>query len=130
MASILVTGGAGYVGSVCAEELLRQDYDVCVVDDLSTGHRHAVPSEAEFHRIDIGDAERMAALLATRKFEAVFHFAAKALIPESVTNPALFYHVNLVSATTLIDAVRDAGIERFVFSSTAAVYGNPETRFT
>lgn len=125
MTRVLVTGGAGYVGSVCAEELLRQGYGVCVVDDLSTGHRHAVPRQAEFHQMDIGDADRVRALLASQRFDAVFHFAAKALIPESVSNPAVFYHVNLMAATVLIDAAREAGIRRFVFSSTAAVYGNP-----
>jgi UDP-glucose 4-epimerase len=122
---VLVTGGAGYVGSVCSEELLRRGYEVIIVDDLSTGHRHAVPAGAEFHEVDIGDAASMRKLLASKPFEAVFHFAAKALIPESVTNPALFYRVNVVAATALIDAVREAGIKRFVFSSTAAVYGDP-----
>jgi UDP-glucose 4-epimerase len=122
---VLVTGGAGYVGSVCSEELLRRGYEVTIVDDLSTGHRHAVPAGAEFHEIDIGDAASMRKLLASKPFEAVFHFAAKALIPESVTNPALFYRVNVVAGTALIDAVREAGIKRFVFSSTAAVYGDP-----
>jgi len=125
MNRVLVTGGAGYVGSVCAEELLRQGYEVSIVDDLSAGHRHAVPEGAEFHQIDIGDATDMRNLLASKTFDAVFHFAAKALIPESVTNPAVFYRVNVVAATTMIDAVREAGIRRFVFSSTAAVYGNP-----
>jgi UDP-glucose 4-epimerase len=122
---VLVTGGAGYVGSVCSEELLRQGYAVTVIDDLSTGHRHSVPEAAEFHEMDIGDSTRVRELLAARPCHAVFHFAAKALIPESVTNPAAFYRVNLVAATALMDAVRDAGIKRFVFSSTAAVYGNP-----
>lgn len=122
---ILVTGGAGYVGSVCAEELLRQGYEVSVIDDLSTGHRHAVPHKAEFHALDIGDAPGVQALLASKRFDAVFHFAAKAVVPESIANPALYYRVNLAAATTLIDAVREAGIRRFVFSSTAAVYGNP-----
>jgi UDP-glucose 4-epimerase len=95
------------------------------VDDLSTGHRHAVPEGAEFHRMDIGDAAAMRQLLSSKDFDAVFHFAAKALIPESVANPAVFYRVNVVAATTMIDAVREAGIKRFIFSSTAAVYGNP-----
>ena len=122
---VLVTGGAGYVGSVCSEELLRQGYEVTIVDDLSTGHRHAVPQGAEFFEMDIGDAAGIRKVLAAKTFDAVFHFAAKALIPESVTNPALFYQVNVVRATTLIDAVRDAAIKRFVFSSTAAVYGDP-----
>ena len=122
---VLVTGGAGYVGSVCSEELLRQGYEVTIVDDLSTGHRRAVPQGAEFFEMDIGDAAGIRKVLAAKSFDAVFHFAAKALIPESVTNPALFYQVNVVRATTLIDAVRDAAIKRFVFSSTAAVYGDP-----
>jgi len=122
---VLVTGGAGYVGSVCSEELLRLGHEVTIVDDLSTGHRHAVPDGAEFYEIDIGDAANMRKVLAAKSYDAVFHFAAKALIPESVTNPAVFYHVNVVAATTLIDAVRAAGIKCFVFSSTAAVYGNP-----
>jgi len=125
MSRVLVTGGAGYVGSVCSEELLRQGYEVTIVDDLSTGHSHAVPEGAEFHPIDIGDAASMRKVLASRTFDAVFHFAAKALIPESVTNPAAFYQVNVVASTTMIDAVREAGIKRFIFSSTAAVYGNP-----
>jgi UDP-glucose 4-epimerase len=125
MSRVLVTGGAGYVGSVCSEELLRQGYEVSIVDNLSTGHRHAVPEGAEFRSIDIGDAASMRDVLAKKKYDAVFHFAAKALIPESVTNPAVFYQVNVVAATTMIDAVREAGIKRFIFSSTAAVYGNP-----
>ncbi len=122
---VLVTGGAGYVGSVCSEELLRQGYEVTIVDDLSTGHRHAIPEGAEFYHIDIGDAARMREVLASKEYDAVFHFAAKALIPESVANPAVFYQVNVVAATTMINLVREAGIKRFIFSSTAAVYGNP-----
>ena len=125
MSRVLVTGGAGYVGSVCCEELLRQGYDVTIVDNLSTGHRHAVPEGAEFHHLDIGNAAGMREVLGAKPFDAVFHFAAKALIPESVTNPSVFYQVNVVAATTMIDAVREAGVKRFIFSSTAAVYGNP-----
>src|ERR1035438_4772958 len=97
MSRVLVTGGAGYVGSVCAEELLRQGYEVSIVDNLSTGHRHAVPDGAEFHHLDIGDAAGMRQVLAAKTYDAVFHFAAKALIPESVTNPAAFYQVNVVA---------------------------------
>jgi UDP-glucose 4-epimerase len=125
MSRVLVTGGAGYVGSVCCEELLRQGNEVSIVDNLTTGHRHAIPDGAEFYEIDIGDAARMNEVLASKPFDAVFHFAAKALIPESVTNPAAFYHVNVVAATSMMDAVRGAGIKRFIFSSSAAVYGNP-----
>ena len=113
------------MGSVCCEELLRQGYEVSIADDLSTGHRHAVPEGAEFHQIDIGNAASIREVLASGAFDAVFHFAAKALIPESVVNPAVFYQVNVIAATTMINAVREAGIRRFIFSSTAAVYGNP-----
>jgi len=125
MSRVLVTGGAGYVGSVCAEELLRQGHQVSIVDNLSTGHRHAVPDGAEFHAIDIGNAADLRAVLSANRFDAVFHFAAKALIPESVTNPSIFYDVNFVAAKTMIDEIRQAGIKRVVFSSTAAVYGDP-----
>jgi UDP-glucose 4-epimerase len=110
---------------VCSEELLRQGHEVTVVDNLSTGHRHAVPDGAEFHAVDIGDAAAISHVLASKAFDAVFHFAAKALIPESVTNPSVFYQVNFVAAKTMIDAIRDAGIKRVVFSSSAAVYGDP-----
>lgn len=125
MSRILVTGGAGYVGSVCAEELLRQGHEVSVVDNLSTGHRHAVPVGAEFYFMDIADYVGMSHILAVKSYDAVFHFAAKALIPESITNPAAFYQVNVVAAVAMMDAIREAGIQRFIFSSTAAVYGNP-----
>jgi UDP-glucose 4-epimerase len=125
MSNILVTGGAGYVGSVCSEELLRRGHQVSIVDDLSTGHRHAVPNDAEFHQVDIGNKEAMRQVLASKQFDAVFHFAAKALIPESVTNPAAFYRVNVLAATNMMTVLCEAEIKRFVFSSTAAVYGNP-----
>ncbi|MDR3724525.1 MAG: UDP-glucose 4-epimerase GalE [Terracidiphilus sp.] len=126
MSRILVTGGAGYVGSVCAEELLRQGYEVSIVDNLSSGHLHAVPEGAVFHHLDIGDAASMREVLSSASFEAVFHFAAKALIPESLTAPAAFYKVNVAAALTMMDVIREAGIKRFIFSSTAAVYGNPQ----
>jgi UDP-glucose 4-epimerase len=125
MSRILVTGGAGYVGSVCVEELLRQGHHVSIVDNLSTGHRHAIPEGAEFHLMDIGEREGLRRILAAKSYDAVFHFAAKALISESITNPAAFYQVNMVAATAMMDAIREAGIQRFIFSSTAAVYGNP-----
>lgn len=131
MKRILVTGGAGYIGSVCAEELLKLGHEVSIVDNLSTGHRHALPQAAEFHFADIGDKEEMRRILAAKKYDVVFHFAGKALIPESITNPSAFYEVNLVAAKAMLDAIVEAGIKRFIFSSTAAVYGNPvEERIT
>jgi UDP-glucose 4-epimerase len=121
----LVTGGAGYVGSVCCLQLLERGHQVTVVDDLSTGHAAAVPQGAAFHQLDIGDRAAMARVLAADRFDAVFHFAAKALIPESMSNPGLFFDSNVASGIALLEAVRAAGIRRFVFSSSAAVYGNP-----
>lgn len=127
MARILVTGGAGYVGSVCCLCLLERGHQVTVVDDLSTGHAAAVPQEATLHQLDIGDRSAIAKLLASYRFDAVFHFAAKALIPESVSNPGWFYDSNVASGIALLEMVRAAGVKRFVFSSSAAVYGNPLT---
>ncbi len=127
MARILVTGGAGYVGSVCCLQLLERGHQVTVVDDLSTGHAVAVPQGAVLHQLDIGDRAGMAGVLATDRFDAVFHFAAKALIPESVSNPGLFFDCNVASGIALLEAVRAAGIRKFVFSSSAAVYGNPHS---
>jgi UDP-glucose 4-epimerase len=125
MPSVLVTGGAGYVGSVCCSQLLERGHEVTVVDDLSTGHPEAVPPGAEFRRVDIGDRSAMAEVLSERRFDIVFHFAAKALIPESVSNPGAFFDSNVASGIAFLETLRSAGIKRFVFSSTAAVYGNP-----
>ena len=125
MLKILVTGGAGYVGSICSAELIKRGHHVTVIDNLSTGHPEAVPERAEFHRLDIGDEQRLASLLAKRKFDVVFHFAAKALIAESVTNPGTFFDNNLAAGIVFLECLRKAGTRNFVFSSTAAVYGNP-----
>jgi len=127
MATILVTGGAGYVGSVCCSQLLDRGHKVVVVDDLSTGHAGAVPHGAVLHRLSISDGVALAEVLTADRFDAVFHFAAKALIPESVANPGTFFDSNVASSIALLEAVRAAGIHRFVFSSSAAVYGNPQS---
>lgn len=126
MATILVTGGAGYIGSVCCSELLRQGHSVTVIDDLPTGFRDAVPEAAEFVQLDIADGTAIELLARDRRFDIVFHFAAKALIPESVTNPGIFFQQNVASTIVMLEALRAAGIARFVFSSSAAVYGVPE----
>jgi UDP-glucose 4-epimerase len=125
MPSVLVTGGAGYVGSVCCSQLLERGHEVTVVDNLSTGHPDAVPAGAEFRPVDIGDRNALAEVLSERHFDIVFHFAAKALIPESVSNPGSFFDSNVASGIAMLETLRSAGIERIVFSSTAAVYGNP-----
>jgi UDP-glucose 4-epimerase len=127
MARVLVTGGAGYVGSVCCERLLEKGHKVTVVDDLSTGHAAAVPEGATLYQLDIGNRLELARVLETHPFDAVFHFAAKALIPESVTNPGTFFDSNVASGIALLETVREAGVKKFVFSSSAAVYGNPQT---
>jgi UDP-glucose 4-epimerase len=125
MANVLVTGGAGYVGSVCCAELLRLGHSVTVVDDLSTGFRDAVPDGARFVRLDIGDRPALESLTRDTRFDVVFHFAAKALIPESVRDPGFFFQQNVASAITMLETLRAAGIRNFVFSSSAAVYGVP-----
>jgi UDP-glucose 4-epimerase len=127
MAKILVTGGAGYVGSVCCLRLIECGHEVTVVDDLSTGHAAAVAQGAVFRELDIGNRAALAGVLAADRFDAVFHFAAKALIAESVLNPGMFFDSNVASGIALLETVRAAGIRRFVFSSSAAVYGNPQT---
>lgn len=123
MANILVTGGAGYVGSVCCAELLRRGHEVTVVDDLSTGFRDAVPAGAAFAQMDVGDGAAMYELAAENQFDAVFHFAAKALIPESVTDPGVFFRKNVAAGIAMLESLRAAGVKNFVFSSAAAIYG-------
>lgn len=127
MARVLVTGGAGYVGSVCSRQLLDSGHQVVIVDDLSTGHPEAVPCAAKFHQIDYGDRAAVACVLRQHCIDAVFHFAAKALIPESVSNPGWFFDVNVSSGISFLETLREFDVKRFVFSSSAAVYGNPQS---
>ncbi|OLE87747.1 MAG: UDP-glucose 4-epimerase GalE [Acidobacteria bacterium 13_1_20CM_2_60_10] len=126
MNPILVTGGAGYVGSVCCAQLLSRGFSVEVVDDLSAGHADAVPQPAVVHRLDVGDRDALESLLAYKKFDVVFHFAAKALISQSVINPGPFFDANVASGVVMLETLRRHGIRKFVFSSSAAVYGSPE----
>jgi UDP-glucose 4-epimerase len=122
---LLVTGGAGYVGSVCAKVLLEQGHQVVVIDDLSTGNADAVPLGAEF--ID-GDMVSVAAeLLPGGSFDGVLHFAAKSLVGESVEVPEKYWYGNVVATLDLLEVMRTARTPRLVFSSTAATYGEPES---
>jgi len=121
-----VTGGAGYVGSVCCEQLLARGHGVFVIDDLSTGHADAIADGAALHQMDFGDELGVERLLQQTPIDAVFHFAAKALIPESVSNPGVFFAANVASGIRFLEALRKHGVRKFVFSSSAAVYGSPE----
>ncbi|WP_225726653.1 MULTISPECIES: UDP-glucose 4-epimerase GalE [unclassified Nocardia] len=121
---LLVTGGAGYVGGVCAQVLLEQGHEVVVVDDLSTGNADGVPEGARFVDGDI--AEAAPRLIGAESFDGVLHFAAQSLVGESVQQPEKYWHGNVVKTLTLLEAMRAAGTPRLVFSSTAAVYGEPE----
>ncbi|MGB6845239.1 MAG: UDP-glucose 4-epimerase GalE [Candidatus Acidiferrales bacterium] len=127
MQRILVTGGAGYVGSVCVAQLLARGFAVDVIDDVSTGHIEAVPPGAEFHRFDLGNREALTRLLASKQFDVAFHFAAKALVGQSMADPGLFFDVNVARSVAMLEVLREHRIRKFVFSSTAAVYGNPQT---
>jgi UDP-glucose 4-epimerase len=123
---VLVTGGAGYIGSVVTEELLSDGHEVVVFDNLYKGHRGAVVGGAEFVEGDLADGARVRETLKGRGIEAVIHMAADSLVGESVTDPAKYYRNNVVAGLTLLDAMRECEVKRLVFSSTAAVYGEPE----
>jgi UDP-glucose 4-epimerase len=120
---LLVTGGAGYVGSVCAAHLIDAGHDVTVLDDLSTGHRDAVPDGARFVEGDLAEA---ADEVLADGFDGVLHFAAKSLVGESVQRPELYWWGNVVTTLRLLDAIVRHATPRLVFSSTAATYGEPE----
>jgi UDP-glucose 4-epimerase len=122
---VLVTGGAGYVGSHSAKLLAASGHDVTVVDNLAEGHRAAV-GKLPLVVADLLDRERITALIQEHRIEAVMHFAAFAYVGVSVTEPAKYYHNNIVGTLALLDAMRACGINRIVFSSTCATYGNPQ----
>ena len=121
----LVVGGAGYIGSHMVKHLLRADHDVVVADNFSTGHRSALMG-AKLVEMDIADGQALDALFAQHRFDAVFHFASFIQVGESVTEPAKYYQNNLAATLTLLQAMVRAQIKHFIFSSTAAVYGDPE----
>lgn len=123
--NVLVTGGAGYIGSHAVRELLRAGHSVTVLDNLSTGHREAVDSRASFVQGDTADAALVERVLRDHKIEAVLHFAAFIEVGESVADPDKYYRNNFSAPLVLLGAMRAAGVRKIVFSSTAAVYGNP-----
>ncbi len=127
MPCYLVTGGAGYIGAHMARHLLEAGHEVVVFDNLSTGHRDLVPERAEFVEGDLLDTTALAGLFAQWRFDGVFHFAAKSLVPESLARPVLYYRNNIGGTLNLVEAMLKAGVNRLIFSSTAAVYGEPKT---
>lgn len=122
---ILVTGGAGYIGSVITEELVTGGHEVVVFDNFAKGHRDAVVPGAAFIRGDVLDGEALRRVFRERRVEAVVHMAADSLVGESVSDPARYYRSNVVGGLSLLEAMRAEGVGRLVFSSTAAVYGEP-----
>ena len=124
--NILVTGGAGYVGSHTARLLQKSGCDVWVYDNLSTGHRAAAPL-GRLIEGDLHDGERLRRILAERRIDGVMHFAASALVGESVSDPAKYYHNNITATLSLLDAMRAEDVRRIVFSSTCATYGEPKS---
>lgn len=125
MAKILVTGGAGYIGSTTAYVLRERGFDVVVVDDLSRGHEHNVRNMS-FHRLSTLDTRAISSLLAAESIDAVIHFAAYIAVGESTEKPELYFSNNVSGSVSLFSAMIEAGVKRLVFSSTAAVYGMPE----
>ena len=124
--AILVTGGAGYIGSVTVELLRAKGESVVVLDDLARGHRDAVPSDVRFYQGSVGDAELVARIAREHELESCVHFAALAYVGESVTEPARYFDNNVRQGIVLLDSLLKAGVRRLVFSSTCAVYGEPE----
>lgn len=127
MKRVFVAGGAGYIGSACTEYLLDKGYEVTVFDDLITGHRSAVDPRAQFVRGNLEDRDLLIPLVRDGKFDAIMHFAAFSLVGESMTDPGKYFRNNLANAINLADAAVAGNVRSFVFSSTAATFGQPET---
>jgi UDP-glucose 4-epimerase len=123
---VLVTGGAGYIGSVVVEMLLKEEFAVTVVDNLSEGHMAAVPSNVAFIEEDIGNRDVMRRIFNDYKIDAVVHMAGATLVSKSMTNPEEYFVNNVSNGLELLEAMRGAGVRRIIFSSTAALFGNPE----
>jgi UDP-glucose 4-epimerase len=124
---IFITGGAGYIGSICTEELITQGYDVVVFDNLSEGHKKAVHPKAKLITGDFNDYAQIELALNETKPDAIMHFAANALVGESMTNPYKYFRNNVGGGLNILEAAAKTGVKKFVFSSTCATYGVPET---
>ncbi len=123
---IFVTGGAGYIGSICTEDMLNRGHEVAVLDNLTEGHRAAVDPRAVFYQADLGDREAVTRAVGEFAPVAVMHFAANALVGESMENPSKYFRNNVANGVNLLDAMVENGVKRFVFSSTCATFGVPE----
>ena len=123
---IFVTGGAGYIGSICSEELINAGHQVTVFDNLTEGHRRALEPRAKFIEGDLANREVILKAVAEAKPDAIMHFAANALVGESMTNPSKYFRNNVAAGINLLDAAVEAGVKKFIFSSTCATYGTPE----
>ncbi|ALO46407.1 UDP-glucose 4-epimerase GalE [Pseudohongiella spirulinae] len=123
---VLVTGGAGYVGSHLVELLKLSNFTIHILDDLSTGHLWAC-QDCPLIQVDLTNRAAVLSILAEGKYDAVFHFAAKSIVSESATNPSIYYNTNVIGSINLLDAMINAGTRNLIFSSTAAVYGTPIT---
>lgn len=123
---VLVTGGAGYIGSHTVNALLEDGNDVVVLDNLYTGHRQAVNKKAKFYHGDVLDTNFVTNILMNEKIDAVIHFAAYLLVGESVQEPLKYYHNNVSGMISLLKAMKTAGVKNLVFSSSAATYGVPK----
>lgn len=124
--TVLVTGGAGFIGSVCVEILLNRRFKVVVVDNLATGKKEAIEKRATFVKGDIGDGLFMKKLFTKYRFEAVIHFAAETLVDNATAHPDWYYTNNLQKAIVLMEAIRNSSCRKIIFSSSAAVYGSPD----
>jgi UDP-glucose 4-epimerase len=123
--NILVTGAAGYIGSICSEVLIARGHHVIALDNLQEGHRAAVPPQAVFCQVDLGVRSQIEPVFSQHKIDAVMHFAGEALVAKSVREPSTFYAANVAAGVNLLDAVIRANVKKFIFSSTAATYGEP-----
>jgi len=123
---ILVAGGAGYIGSVCAELLLEEGNEVAILDNLTEGHRRAIDPRAKFFEADMQDRASTLSILRDNAPDAVMHFAASALVGESMTNPSKYFRNNIANGINLLDAMVAAGVPQLIFSSTCAIFGPPE----
>ncbi len=125
--TVLVTGGAGYIGAHVVRLLLKRNYKVVILDNLSRGHKESIPENVPFEKLDLNDYNNLLNCLDNYSPTSVIHFAAFAYVGESVINPQLYYNNNVIGSLNLFSALKEKGIDKIVFSSTCSLYGNPDT---